>query len=79
MFSGISECDGLSTADSTMTAKPIAQVTDVDHYDNQYMLFMAMAFKSVSDISAIDHVMLETCLTMHSHSKLGWYNLKHLE
>ena len=51
MFDGISECDGLSTVDSAMTAKPVAQTTDVDHYPgHQYMLFMAMAFKSVSDM-----------------------------
>ena len=49
MFNGIQECNGLSTVNSTVTAQPVAQRTDVDRYGNQYMLFMAMAFKSVSD------------------------------
>ena len=47
VFSGIPECEGLSISNSTVTASPVAQRTELDGDEN--MLFMAMAFKSVSD------------------------------
>ena len=64
MFDGISECDGLLQVDGTVTANPVAQTTDVNPYTgDQHMLFMAMAFKSVSNLyytpcDLVDHVML---------------------
>lgn len=66
MFAGIPECNGLSKVDSTVTVDPVAQPTTPDNYGNQYMLFMAMAFKSVSEYitlhfgscdAVVDHVM----------------------
>lgn len=51
MFKGIKECDGLSKGDGTVTVDPVAQKTGQDVNKLEYMLFMAMAFKSVSDYS----------------------------
>ena len=49
MFDRISECHGLSDG-STVTVQPVAQRTPSGVIPGpQYMLFMAMAFKSVSD------------------------------
>lgn len=55
-FDGIPECDGLSKVNSAVTAKPVAKRLSTDANSIQKMLFMAMAFKSVSD--SLDHVML---------------------
>ena len=56
MFNGIPECRGLSDS-STVTVQPVAQRTPPDiHHGHQYMLFMAMAFKSVSELHFINYM-----------------------
>ena len=59
IFEGLDECKGLSKIDSTVTVEPVARVDDDEHSTNQHnILFMAMAFKSVSHYCVVDHVML---------------------
>ena len=58
IFEGLDECKGLSKIDSTVTVEPVARVDNDEHSTNQHILFMAMAFKSVSHYCVVDHVML---------------------
>ena len=62
MFNGIPECRGLSDS-STVTVQPVAQRTPPDIYSgHQYILFMAMAFKSVSEFHSVLHFICDPAL-----------------